>query len=70
VSVRQGSITSRIIRGGEKPPPEVDEWSDFSCEERMEAVWTLTRLCLAWTSGDPDEPRLQRSVSYVRRSWR
>lgn len=62
-------ITSRVIRPGQRPSEEND-WRDSTPAERIEAVWTLTKLCLAWTTDDPDEPRLQRSVSRVQRTWR
>jgi hypothetical protein len=45
-------------------------------DDRIEAVWTLTRACLEWratgadgTEGD-DEPRLRRSVARVLRPGR
>jgi len=39
-------------------------------EERINAVWELTLLCLAWQGDQTVEPRLQRSVSRVQRSGR
>lgn len=65
----QEAITSRVIRPGQRAVVE-EEWRDSTPAERIEAVWTLTKLCLAWTTDDPDEPRLQRSVSRVQRAWR
>lgn len=57
-------VTSRVFRAGEVPPD--DEWAGTSVNERVEAVWTLTRQCIEWTHTG-DEPRLQRSVSRVQR---
>ena len=37
-------------------------------EERMSAVWELTRLCLQWGSTGRDAPRLQRAVVRAQRS--
>lgn len=56
----------RVIRDARAEPLE-DEWSDSSPEERIEAVWTLTRLCLAWNNELADEPRLQRTITRVQR---
>ncbi|MEE8587475.1 MAG: HepT-like ribonuclease domain-containing protein [Acidobacteriota bacterium] len=58
-------ITARIVRPGEASASEED-WLDCSVEERLEAVWTLTKICHAWT-GSAGEPRLQRSISRVQR---
>jgi hypothetical protein len=63
------NITSRIIRNGDFPP-ENHSWDRVTPEERIEAVWNLTLLCLAWRSDQFDEPRLQRSVSRVQRPER
>ena len=60
------NITSRIIRPG-NPMPENDYWDKFTPEERMNAVWELTLLCLAWQPNQVDEPRLQRSISRIQR---
>ena len=59
-------VTSIVLRNRNDSPPEED-WRDSSVEERIDAVWTLTKLCLAWNSAEFDEPRLQRSVSRVQR---
>ena len=40
------NITSPIIRPGDTPP-EDDYWDKFTPEQRMNAVWELTLLCLA-----------------------
>jgi hypothetical protein len=58
-------ITVRIVRRGEQAPPREHDWAGTTIEQRIEAVWELTRLCLAW-QGD-DEPRLDRSVVRIRR---
>ena len=60
------NITSRIIRPGDWMP-EDDYWDKFTPEERMNAVWELTLLCLAWQPNQADEPRLQRSISRIQR---
>ena len=60
------NVTSKIIRPGD-PLPEDDYWDKFTPEERMNAVWELTRLCLAWQPNETDEPRLQRSISRIQR---
>jgi hypothetical protein len=44
-----------------------NEWSKYSPEERIEAVWTLTELCLAWNQLSDSEHRLQRSVTRLQR---
>ena len=60
------NVTSKIIRPGD-PLPEDDYWDKFTPEERMNAVWELTLLCLAWQPNQTDEPRLQRSISRIQR---
>lgn len=62
-------VTSRIIRPGQ-PIPLDDEWLACSVEERVAAVWRLTRLCYAWRQEGVDEPRLHRATSSVQRSHR
>jgi len=62
-------MSIRIIRDGEEEAAE-NEWKDSSPEERIEAVWTLTRLCLAWNNHLTNEPRLQRTVTRIQRSSR
>jgi hypothetical protein len=63
------NVTSRIIRKGEPLPVEQD-WEGSTPEERINAVWELTLLCLAWSRDQADEPRLQRSVSRIQRPRR
>jgi len=63
---QRNNITSRIIRPGD-PLPEDDYWDKFTPEQRMNAVWELTLLCLAWHTNRADEPRLQRSLSRIQR---
>jgi hypothetical protein len=58
-------ITSQVIRPGPEATHDSD-WEDSTVEERIEAVWGLTLLCLAW-GGSDGEPRLQRSISRVQR---
>jgi len=48
-------ITINIIRDGKEPRD--DSWKDLSSAERMEMVWTLTKLCMAWDNRwTDDEP--------------
>jgi len=57
-------ITVRVIRDGSPEAPD-NYWSKVSPEERIEAVWTLTKLCVAWNKPSTDVPRLQRTVTRV-----
>ncbi len=66
---RSSTITVRVIRDGSPEPIELD-WSASSPAERIEAVWTLTKLCLAWNKKLTDEPRLQRTITRVQRRER
>lgn len=59
----------RVIRDG-KDRPDDSVWKPMSPSERVEAVWTLTRLCMAWNSDPLHEPRLQRSVTRIQRPTR
>jgi len=60
-------ITIRVIRTTDPATNAADDWPGTTPEERMDAVWYLTRICLAWNRDDGDQPRLQRSVSRVQR---
>ena len=62
-------LSIRIIRDGQKEPID-NEWEGTSPEERIEAVWTLTKLCLAWNNQPTDEPRLQRTITSIQRQSR
>ena len=62
-------IPVRVIRDGLPEPPDND-WLMASPEERIEAVWTLTKLCLAWNNPSEIEPRLQRTVTRLQRGKR
>ena len=62
-------ISVRVIRNGESDVPD-DAWMEFSPAERIDAVWTLTKLCLAWNNGLADELRLQRTITHLQRSKR
>jgi len=62
-------IKVRVIRDGLPEPPDND-WLMASPEERIEAVWTLTKLCLAWNNPSEIEPRLQRTVTRLQRGKR
>lgn len=46
------------------------DWKGSTPEERIDAVWDLTLLCLAWKQDVVVEPRLQRSISRVERPRR
>ena len=63
------SITSRVVRPGQPVPADRD-WLDSTVEERIAAVWELTKLCYAWNQDGPGEPRLQRSISHIQRARR
>jgi hypothetical protein len=65
---RKDQIRTRVIRGAPEPPD--NDWANASPEERIEAVWTLTELCLAWNESSDSEPRLQRTVTRVQRAQR
>ena len=66
---RRKQITVRVIRDGLPEPPDAD-WSMATPEERIEAVWTLTELCLAWNNPSTSVPSLQRTVTRVQHSGR
>ncbi len=66
-SERSRVITGRVFRAGQTPPPDT-EWADATPEERIDAVWMLTVLCMAWNQEDFIEPRLQRSVVRIQRA--
>lgn len=68
-SLNRKNRTARVIRPGD-PPPDDCAWETATPEERINAVWDLTLLCLAWQGDQSVEPRLQRSVSRVQRSGR
>jgi hypothetical protein len=56
LSSRRKNITGRVIRPGDPLPPEEQEWDNSTPEERMNAVWEFTLLCLAWRKGQTGEP--------------
>lgn len=62
-------VTLRVLRPGEPEPPDTD-WLAMTMEERIDAVWELTRLCMQWNAGEEGEPRLQRSVVRIQRRGR
>jgi hypothetical protein len=62
-------ISVRVIRNGAPEPPDND-WSTTTPEERIEAVWTLTELCMAWNQSSTSEPTFQRTVTRVQRARR
>jgi hypothetical protein len=63
---KRKQMTSRIIRPGD-PVPDEQYWDTATPEERMNAVWDLTLLCLAWQPNRGHEPRLQGSISRIQR---
>lgn len=63
------SVTGRVVRKGD-PLPEDQDWEGSTPEERINAVWDLTLICLAWNVDHPVEPRLQRSLSRIQRPRR
>ena len=65
---RKDRMTVRVIRDGSPEPP--DDWTMASPEERIEAVWTLTKLCMEWNNPSSSEPRLQRTITRVQRARR
>lgn len=67
--VPRRNITTRAIRKGD-PIPEDRDWEKMSIEDRINAVWDLTLLCLAWNGNAESEPEFQRSVSRVIRRQR
>ena len=66
---RNDRITVKVIRDGSPEPPDND-WTKASPEERIEAVWTLTKLCMAWNNPSTSEPRLQRTITRLQRAQR
>ena len=68
-SSRSRQMTVRVIRDGQPEPPD-NEWPMTSAEERIEAVWTLTKLCMAWNEQSDFEPRLQRTITRLQRAQR
>lgn len=63
---KRDKMTGMVVRPGEMAVEEAPHLATPS--ERIEAVWELTRLCMAWTEDASGEPRLQRSVSRVQRT--
>lgn len=68
-TARREQMSVRVIRNGQLEPLD-DDWPGTSAEERIEAVWTLTRLCLGWNDESSSEPRLQRTVTRLQRKQR
>jgi hypothetical protein len=66
---RNEQITTRVVRNGLPEPPDND-WSGATPEERIEAVWMLTELCMAWNNPSTSVPRLQRTVTRLQRTQR
>jgi len=68
-TLNRKNTTARVIRPGD-PQRDDRDWETATPEERINAVWDLTLLCLAWQGDQTVEPRLQRSVSRIQRSRR
>ena len=68
-SDREIVLKTRVLRGGQTPFEDAD-WSSYTMEERINAVWELTRACLAWQVEDPSALRLDKSVTRVIRARR
>ena len=68
-SSQDGEMSAKVVRGGQDEPTG-NEWVDASPEERIEAVWTLTRICFEWNGNSSLEPRLQRTVTRLQRAQR
>ena len=66
---RREHLNVKVIRNGKSEPFD-DNWSEASPAERIEGVWMLTKLCLAWNQESDDEPRLQRTITHVQRARR
>lgn len=64
---RAGRVITVRGHRGQDPGEEADEWAGATLEERMNAVWELTKLCLLWNTEDPDAYRLQRSIVHIQR---
>jgi hypothetical protein len=47
-----------------------EAWKESTPAERIEAVWTLTKICMAWAGYQTDEPRLQRTITRIQRRER
>lgn len=63
--LRRG-VVSRVIRPGVPEAPD-DDWTSLTPEQRIDAVWILTKAWMAWSSEEDDEPRPQRSVVHIKR---
>ena len=61
-------ITVRVV--GKDHELAGDSWKNSPPSERIDAVWLLTKLCMAWNNDDGYEPRLQRSVTRLKRRTR
>ena len=66
---RNEQLTVRVIRDGLSESQDND-WSTSTREERIEAVWTLTELCMGWNQPSTRAPRLQRTVTRIQRAPR
>ena len=63
------NITVRIVRPGQAEPKDFD-WQQMSVEQRIAAVWELTKTLLRLEPQRPGALRLQRSVVHIQRRWR
>ena len=66
---QDSEIIVRVIRNGLPERPDND-WSLATTEERIEAVWMLTKLCWGWNNPSDDEPQMQKHITRVIRGKR
>jgi hypothetical protein len=66
------TITTRLSRFGERPDREFDIqfWQGLTSEARANAVWEMVVDHWQDAGKDPDELRLQRSVTSIQRRGR
>jgi hypothetical protein len=60
------AIQTHVIRPRQAEPPD-REWLNRTMAERIEAVWELTKISLAWNQDTSTEPRLQKSMTRILR---
>ena len=68
---RRARAATRVIRLHEDDGAfDRAAWQGSTMEERIAAVWELTRDCIAFQDPDAPEPRLQRSIVRLERRGR
>ena len=60
---RDEQISVSVFPNGEPEPPDIN-WSMATMEERIEGVWTLTKLAMGWNESS-DVPRMQKTITRV-----